>query len=194
MGRRSPRSVVAIVLAGALLVGVGSDDAAFGANRWDGLHWPGTGTRAPKVVSFLSEDVSPLVKRAMSRWEESGVVDLRFRWKEGVDRPCRFADGVVRLCTRRRVGDREEVAALTRVRSAPDGHILAVVVMIERRWIRDPETLERILCHELGHALGLDERPQKASRRSCMASPTERAEPDGHDLRLLATIHAHRDG
>lgn len=56
-----------------------------------------------------------------------------------------------------------------------------------------PNSLKRsVICHELGHVLGLDERPSSATN-SCMTQSTSVFPnyPDGHDYNQLLSIYEH---
>jgi hypothetical protein len=69
-------------------------------------------------------------------------------------------------------------------RRDPDGHIAAAVVVVNGR------TGGRlILCHELGHALGLDHRSQSTS---CMSGGPGSG-LDQHDRDELAALYGHTD-
>lgn len=68
------------------------------------------------------------------------------------------------------------------------GHAVSAVVRVDTsggccsRW-----EVRALLCHEVGHALGLDHRSAKS--RSCMATPINDARPDDRDYATLERIY-----
>ena len=82
-----------------------------------------------------------------------------------------------------------------------DEHITQAIVQLndsyfEGTTLDNPTARRRVMCHELGHSLGLDHRESGAA--SCMNSADRlldpsASHPDGHDYEELAHIYFHLD-
>lgn len=141
-----------------------------------GYHWSDTEVTVVDAVGLGA----PL-ERAVASWN-AGPVHLTLVSGKG---GCRFQRGVVRLCDVRA----NDVAAWTEWKIDEAGHFTAVRVTINSAYAAfrgaDPGFAEYVLCHELGHALGLahdDDEPGCLSPTNPLPAP---APSDFADLARL---------
>ncbi|MDQ3533310.1 MAG: hypothetical protein M3456_13265 [Actinomycetota bacterium] len=69
-----------------------------------------------------------------------------------------------------------------------EGHAVSAVVRVDTSGgCCSKRDMRALLCHEVGHAFGLDHRSVKS--RSCMADPITSAQPDDRDIATLDRIY-----
>lgn len=146
-------------------------------------HWPGSEARQVEVVDALPTRLASKVERALADWERSGVVTFLVR-RDGSEDCDSLPDGVVRLCWRS--GLRSDGEATT---ASYDEHITSALVAIE---VQGAKRARAVLCHEVGHALGLVHR---SSGKTCMTHPIDPrfATPDELDFQTLRSVYSHSD-
>jgi hypothetical protein len=162
--------------------------------QWGQRHW----TEMPiQVVDYgvgHSKDPRTWRRRrddALGQWERSGVVRFRVSEAEGpicdgwnrraLGRTRRdFPEGQISIC-RWRGDDAPLIAGYTSAPPGDDGAVRKAVVAV-----RSPNSL----CHELGHALGLDHPTEDTgASSSCLGSGDWRY-PSTFDLGALQQIYA----
>jgi hypothetical protein len=197
------------VLVVALVVG-----AVFGAGRgpasadhgWRDYHWPHSGAEARvRIVDSVTNEWNATLNQAVDRWNRSvvlrGVIDagdLSGR------RSCTPARRTVRVCNDAygTSGDWNRVVGLTTIRADAAGHILEAKVQFNEsyldsnspdfRYLNDPTAWREVVCHELGHAFGLDHNSGNGScLRAVIAPGGFFPTPNGHDYEQLE-INYHR--
>ncbi|MGH2739791.1 MAG: hypothetical protein ACRDH6_04810 [Actinomycetota bacterium] len=146
-------------------------------------HWAGSGRRQVEVLNALPAHFDTKVDRVLAEWERSGVVDFLVRpsAQDGCDS---LPDAALLLCWR--AGLRTDGEATT---ASYGDHITSALVAIE---VEGAKRVRAVLCHEVGHTLGLEHR---GSGRTCMKHPIdpENAAPDARDLETLRAGYSHSD-
>lgn len=204
------RVVVGVVLGLLMTTGFGHAGADH-AYRADGtgipLHWPKTGAEAQVVVvesvaSTSSYDLDLPLRRANARWKnQSDVIFSSVEVGSVAGRQaCEFLPGKIRVCNFEHGtgGSWRNVVGLTSFFYNPEnGHISKAKVRLNDSYLEgteqgfqyldDPLARQEVLCHELGHALGLNHQAN-----SCLRSriePALRWYPNPHDYGQLETSY-----
>jgi hypothetical protein len=200
------RLLVASVVV-ALLSGAGAPSAA-ASHGWtyNGkyVHWPHAGAEAqPVVVRSLSAEWSTPLNRAVAGWNRSAVLQASVVSGSLDGRStCDYVAGRIRVCNA--AYGATGWVGLTSVVWDSSGHILRARVKMNETYLKatssgygylnDPTAWREVLCHELGHAFGLDH--QSSTSGSCLRpriSPSFVPKPNAHDYGQLRTnYHAGR--
>ncbi len=171
-----------------LVVGV---PVAVASHRWNGYHW------------YLSDDDRQLTLRIGLRddsnyrrptqdaaWEWGSGTRIDYDLVEGDTNCDPPSKGEVKVCEISADGD-GRLEAFTFPWVTSQGHITRMLIKLEAAgagWSYSDR--RRVVCHELGHALGLGHRADGS--RSCMSPSIDTAFPDGHDKDMVDYItHRH---
>lgn len=184
------RALALVLLCAVPAVGVGLASAD---HRWNG-HWPRSSNPAEvKVVDSTTGAWRDAVAGAARRWsKKSSVIDISVAPGDSsgsTRQSCPAPKGGVRICNGNYSGS---WAGLTEVTVAGQ-HFQAASIKINEGVAGGAK--RAVMCHEIGHALGLDHRPG-SDTSSCMtaAVSASQTKPDGHDLKMLKKIYRHADG
>ena len=200
------RVLVAAVVAAALL-GPGSRPAA-ADHGWGNYHWARSGDEARvQVVDSVTSEWDATLQRAVARWNRSPV--LRGVIAAGsVDdrRSCTAVPGKIRVCNAA-YGTSDVwngTVGLTTIRTDSAGHLLQAQVRLNETYLKsrssgygylnDPTAWREVVCHELGHAFGLDHNDGSGSCLRAVIRPGGFfPNPNGHDYdQLLIQYHQNR--
>ena len=161
------------VLIGLLLLLVGAPARAHEANV---SHWD------QQIVVVRDEtgsaDLRAALEHAIAAWNEA-TPRLQLQVEPGTGTGCRGGAREVQVCLTR--SDRYAGSAQTERNGA---HIRGAVVLIDA--VRSGSHLRAVVCHELGHALGLDHR---SDGETCMRPAPVVASPDDIDLEQVRIAH-----
>jgi predicted Zn-dependent protease len=179
---RRPLLILAALLASMSLV----LPNAGASHRFVG-HWRTVAT--PFNVRFIDSATSSwdgVMAAAAADWSESNVLDAVIEpgnSSRSIRRQCPPADGAVRICNFG-YGNTGWVGLTVAV--VRNGHFKKVAVKLNSTYLGQKN--RKVMCHEMGHGLGLGHR---AETTSCMKQGTASATPDGHDYRMLKRIYGH---
>jgi hypothetical protein len=164
-------------------------------HSWGGRHWPSDG-RGLAVVNQAGDAWNDYIGHTVNKWRRAvaphatatfpqGPVAIRYE-SGGPPRCHSPGRGEILVCAWD--GFAPGVAGSARLYLDGNGHIQGATVLFDPRYHGDQ--LMSILCHEVGHALGLDHR---SSGQTCMREHVGYTEPDGHDGDQIALNHNHLD-
>lgn len=157
-------------------------------------HWEGTGERTIVLSNMLGSEWDTALAKAMAAWNESPYVEFTI----GRDVRCFHGRGMVELC--QEYAPSASWIGLTGVFTDGTEHITyaSVEVNTAKSWGSGKRVY--VLCHELGHVLGLyhDAAPTDGTLAdTCMVPRFSQSAPpflpNAKDLADLATMYAHQD-
>ena len=162
----------------------------------------GTGYRfvhdGPRVrMEILDSTVRTDVATGASLWEGAHGVHLDVtpaRNGAAIRRACPQPKerGQVRICTYPYGWSRDDARAAPWTEGdAATGHAVTATIRIDTKGCCTVRVMKALICHELGHVLGLWHRPYGAG--SCMTTPVDQAQPDRHDYRAVEGMYADHD-
>ncbi|MBA2313144.1 MAG: hypothetical protein H0V97_10145 [Actinobacteria bacterium] len=157
-------------------------------HRWENHHWSSTGKPRLVVIDSLGGGFRKLavLDPALDDWALRGTVSLEHVIGDNdsaLRSSCPLEPGYIRICN-------EDYRAdwLGHTTLANDGeHIVAATVRVNDRFGTGAKFRRFVVCHELGHSLGLWHRNKGDS---CLNGGQR---PDAHDLDTLAEIYGHTD-
>jgi hypothetical protein len=152
-----------------------------------------------RVGDNVSGNWNKLLRSTLRDWNKNDTVTLDGVGGSSNPRDCRPVTGRVEICNSR-YGTRTGWLGLARLYFARGGHIDAATVQMNDSFLNaggnkyNTDAARRhTLCHELGHAIGLDH----ANTRSCMNNSQHAVfnylKPIRSDFRRLNRIYDHRD-
>lgn len=191
------------------------------------LHWNRPNKGVPIVVlnATIEPRWGGYLATAVRSWDKSEMFNVRMGYFTGEERSetarlqaCQdYKNGFILVCEddldgrfishEKDPGSGDLGGGYARLRATPNGHIYAGMIIVNNDFplIKEDivgiqvasEARQWLLCHEVGHALGLWHREgdQTAPVGSCMAQQAkytgENVEPDQHDLDELKSIYSH---
>lgn len=166
-------------------VGISTDgvaatsDGTGTAMQWAGYEWRGRPPVQVGVKSYLtSPGLASAAVAAAASWSRSAVVDVVM--SAGGKRGIEIYEGDY---------GPDQHAAWTMV-TKRNGYVSAVRIFINtyKLGTASPWVMEFALCHELGHALGLDHQ-MAATEASCLSPDLPGTAPNATDFRQLELIY-----
>ena len=192
------RLVLLAVAAATMVSGLLLSNEVLAEHRWNGYHWPGTGTRTLHLEN-----------QAGAEYQVDDVVD---DWN-GLNAPVQLVvDGGSNVVVRSK-NMNAWYLGLAEIRVDTSGHILEGRVTLNDRYLKEGNLYgydwadrKAVLCQEVGHILGLDHVHDQTD--TCMndqlaltgeneqVSPSQLAgtTPNAHDGQELNAIYSHDDG
>lgn len=158
--------------------GVVTVDSAV-ATQWAGYEWRGRPPLQIGVRSYLSSPgLVQAASAAAASWSQSAVLDVNFT--NGGKRAIEIYEGDYGA---------NQHAAWTQV-TKRNGYVSSVMIFINTHRLggASPWTLQFALCHELGHALGLDHQAG-AAEPSCLSPELPGTSPNATDYGQLELIY-----
>lgn len=190
------RLMVRLGLLGVLTLLVAAPLAAQNAagSGFNGAHWAKTGkVLALDLGNELSNGWDGYLKRASGQWSKARFVNTKVVVSPG---GCRLERGRVEVCNGRY--SRENWLGLTIADIDGNRHIYRAVVTMNDYYF-DQARFDRAdvkrhtMCHEIGHALGLDHRSGKSCLNQNQVFGNAYDAPDRSDYRNLTRLYKHRD-
>ena len=204
-------SVALLLASGGTLVAFSS--AARAHHSWNGFHWA---RQSNPFTLKLGDNVGPNwdshLKAAAADWRESAVLDTSIVAGRTNPDDCRTTRGRVEVC-KSRYG-RNGWVGITRVWKSGK-HITQATTRLNGTYFSTPKydttaVRRMMMCHELGHSLGLDHQDEVANNPNlgtCLdftndpnggaggasESDPSNLHPNRHDYKELARIYSHRD-
>jgi hypothetical protein len=129
------------------------------------------------------------VQSAVDTWN-AGLDAIEIKLVEGdsskkVRKSCPVPNGKIRLCN---FGYNFDALAEAHVQ-VESGHIKKGTIRFDDVDLNFPSL--PAMCHESGHVLGLDHRPQNQQNSTCMTFALFYSKPDQHDFDMIDALHAH---
>jgi hypothetical protein len=181
---------VRLALLGAVLaILLGPASLAHADHDWNGYHWKTTpGGTNLTVADSLSRGFRQqgILQPVLKDWNAARAVSLRRTQSSNsssLRRDCPMKPGQIRVCD----ADYGETWLGKTDLDYSGTHIVAARVRINSHWGHGASYRRYVLCHEIGHSLGLWHRSKGSS---CLNSGQH---PDGHDLTMLGSIYQHSD-
>lgn len=197
--RRRLTALALALLTALTLLGARAPDADayhVGESRvhWSSNHYP----MRLQIVDTTSDDFRRQlnIPIALDRWNYHDKVQWQRRWvtanHDSARKACNPIRGYIRICNYNYgstgwAGDaRLDIYRDTTLHS----HIRGVVIRINDRYAGLASSRLRVLCHELGHSLGIAH--HSTNTRSCMHANAPVDYPDWHDYSEVSSLYAHR--
>lgn len=193
------RRVLALVFAPLLSVALLGAPAA--ANHsWNDYHWSSGSTQLTVVVGDnVSGPWDPLLTTVEQQWATEPIKTDAVTGST-VPATCAPVEGTVQACNSE-YGDNGWLG-LARIWLDADGHIVQGTAQVNDTYFNtdtyDDDTARlHVLCHEVGHTLGLGHR-KRPQDQSCMNDnwglfDDRYDQPDAHDYEQLNSIYGHDD-
>lgn len=163
------------------------------------FHWARTSTPATiTVIDNLPTHWTQYLRDAVSEWSRSPVLDLTIR-KGSFMQTCPATNGFITICALN--AGPTNWLGLTQSMMDEKGHAVHSVITLNEFYFFQPQyntipARAHVVCHELGHALGLNHRTENgASVGSCMDTSISPAstKPDAVDFKILLDGYSHID-
>jgi hypothetical protein len=142
-----------------------------------------------KYIDSLSSNWDPLLVQTVADWN-AGVDNIELKIKPGqsgnkVRKKCAPADKAIRVCNF--PYNAPFLGEANYQTSFSTGHIKGGRIRFDDS---DGFPALNVVCHEVGHTLGLDHRPGADFNKTCMTSPVFFAKPDAHDFAVVDDLHS----
>ena len=184
MGMR--RTLICSVVAVATLLA--SQSPAFANHGFnDGRHWNKT---TITFIDSLSSNWDATLQTAVNN-SNAGLDEIEIKIVHGKDsakvrKSCPQEKGKVRLCN----FPYDQLSfAQSEAHISATHHFKSVVIKFDEVDLNFPSL--PAICHETGHALGLDHRAQNEMNSTCMTPALFYSKPDQHDFDVIDALHAH---
>lgn len=176
-----------VILILCLLATAGLVVPRAGAGHRFGGHWRDAGGEVNvRFIDSAQDSWTTVMLAAAAEWSESDAVNAVIEPgsdARDVRRKCPPATGAVRICNFN-YGATGWVGYTTAV--VKGKHFVRVSIKLNSTYLGKKN--RKVMCHEMGHGLGLGHRAEPSS---CMKQGSAQAHPDGHDYRMLERIYSH---
>ena len=200
------RTLLLVVVVGALLGIVAFPSDASANHSWGGYHWARTSNPFTlKLGDNLASSWKSYLSTTSSDWSQSTVLDTTIVAGSTTGRRCRPTSGRVEVCNST-YGNNGWLGLAQIWLQSGTTHITQGAVKVNDTYFNqsqynNPAEKNHVMCQEVGHTLGLDHQDTSGtSLNTCMdyydntsASDTKSTHPNQHDYDELVTIYTHLD-
>lgn len=198
MTRRRAQQLVLAGIALALLVG--TLPPALATQTPNGFHWA---RKQPQFTLKIGDNVdggwNNRLAKSISEWNGNDTITLREVSGSANPQTCTKQTGMVEICNWN-YGTQEGWLGLTRLFFDQGGdHVEAATVQMNDSYFNgngqynDEGARRHTICHELGHAIGLDHVSTNSCMNDSQSAVFKNVKPLNKDYQDLARIYKHKD-
>lgn len=190
---------MAVALAVATSVALGSVGTASAGHSWNTYHWAkGAEPLSLGLGENLTADWEPYLAETSVDWSVSTVLDTAVVAGHANPRTCKPTTGMVEVCNAKY--GRNGWLGLAQI-WLQDGHIFQGVAKLNDTYFNtaqynSPDKKLHVMCQEVGHTFGLGHTSEDGTTQgTCMDYSWDlgSTKPNAHDYEQLELIYAHAD-